>query len=264
MSKGRWTHEQLKVAFHLYCQLPFGKLHRSNPEIAKLARLIDRTPSAVAMKLVNFASLDPAITGSGRSGLGNASLLDKEVWDEFHADWEKLAVESNRLHAELAAAQRKEPAEVFDAGEAADLDDFTGETRRVVAEQRIKQHFFRRAVLSSYRGRCCMSGLAEPRLLVASHIVPWSKDKANRLNPSNGLCLSAIHDKAFDKGLITLSDDLRVLVSVELTRSKDDFVKNVFLPLDGRAIELPERFAPDAKFIARHRAEEFVDSVRKA
>lgn len=47
-----------------------------------------------------------------------------------------------------------------------------------------------------------MSGLAEPRLLIASHIVPWSKDKTNRLNPSNGLCLSAIHDRAFDQGFI--------------------------------------------------------------
>ena len=108
-----------------------------------------------------------------------------------------------------------------------------------------------------------MSGLSEPRLLVASHIVPWSKDKANRLNPSNGLCLSAIHDKAFDKGLIALSDNFRVLVSNELLRSEDTFIKGVILPLNGRPIELPERFVPDAGFIARHRTEEFVDSKRK-
>ena len=72
MATIRWTKEQLKLAFHLYCQLPFGKLHQRNPEIIKLANMIGRTPSAVAMKLVNFASLDPAITGTGRSGLGNA------------------------------------------------------------------------------------------------------------------------------------------------------------------------------------------------
>ena len=58
----RWTRQQLKLAFHLYCQLPFGRLHRRNPEIVDLAELLGRTPSAVAMKLVNFASLDPAIT----------------------------------------------------------------------------------------------------------------------------------------------------------------------------------------------------------
>ena len=141
-------------------------------------------------------------------------------------------------------------------------DDFTGETRRVVSEQRIKQHFFRRAVLSSYRGRCCMSGLSEPRLLIASHIVPWSKDKLNRLNPRNGLCLSAIHDRAFDKGLITLSDAFEIIISDDLKRRDEPFVQNVLLPLAGKIIELPERFTPDPAFIARHRSEEFVDSRR--
>lgn len=263
MSNSRWTHEQLKLAFHLYCQLPFGKLHSRNKEIVELAKLIGRTPSAVAMKLVNFASLDPAITSTGRSGLGNASSLDREIWDEFHADWEGLAVECNRLKTALQELQGATPTtETLEQEETVGLEDFTGETRRVVTEQRIKQHFFRRAVLSSYRGRCCMSGLSEPRLLVASHIVPWSKDKANRLNPSNGLCLSAIHDKAFDKGLIALSDDFRVLVSNELLRSEDAFIKGVILPLNGRPIELPERFAPDVALVARHRTEEFTDNKR--
>ncbi len=259
----RWTREQLKLAFHLYCQLPFGRLHSRNAEIMELAQLIGRTPSAVAMKLVNFASLDPSITSTGRAGLGNAGSLDRKIWDEFHADWEGLAVECNRLRTELVESRGQAPTTALDTDEATGLEDFTGETRRVVTEQRIKQHFFRRAVLSSYRGRCCMSGLSEPRLLVASHIVPWSKDKANRLNPRNGLCLSAIHDKAFDSGLIALSDDFRGLVSTELQRSENAFIKSVMFPLDGRSIELPERFVPDPSFVARHRAEEFVDSKAK-
>lgn len=260
MRNDRWTREQLKLAFHLYCQLPFGKLHSRNAEIMELALLIGRTPSAVAMKLVNIASLDPAITSTGRAGLGNAGSLDREIWDEFHADWEGLAIECNRLRTELVESKGQVPTTILDTDETTGLEDFTGETRRVITEQRIKQHFFRRAVLSSYRGRCCMSGMAEPRLLIASHIVPWSKDKANRLNPSNGLCLSAIHDKAFDKGLIALSDDFRVLVSTELKRSENLFIQTVILPLDGRSIELPERFLPDANFVARHRMEEFADS----
>jgi len=130
----------------------------------------------------------------------------------------------------------------------------------VITTQRIKQHFFRRAVLSSYRGRCCMCGVSDPRLLVASHIVPWSKDKANRLNPSNGLCLSAIHDRAFDKGLITLTDDFKIVVSKELKRKNEPFIMEVLLPLNGRTIEPPERFAPQAEFIAWHRKELFVDN----
>ena len=102
-----------------------------------------------------------------------------------------------------------------------------------------------------------MSGLSEPRLLIASHIVPWAKDRNNRLNPRNGLCLSAIHDRAFDKGLIALSDDFKVILAESLKRRNDLFARDVFLPLEGKPIELPERFSPNPEFIARHRAEIF-------
>lgn len=105
-----------------------------------------------------------------------------------------------------------------------------------------------------------MSGLSAPRLLIASHIVPWREDKANRLNPSNGLCLSAIHDRAFDQGLISLTDDFRIIVSSELKRLDEPFVKEVLVPLNGKLIELPERFMPSVEFVSRHRARLFIDS----
>ena len=103
-----------------------------------------------------------------------------------------------------------------------------------------------------------MSGVSEPRLLIASHIVPWSKDKQNRLNPSNGLCLSAIHDRAFDKGLISVSSDFRILVSRVLQSSKDAFLQTTLCMLAGTEIALPERFRPAPAFLARHRAEIFL------
>jgi len=259
MSSDRWTKEQLKLAFHLYCQLQFGKLHSRNPEIIELATLIGRTPSAVAMKLVNFASLDPAITSTGRRGLGNASALDREVWEEFHADWEKLATECAILNLQLRAEYGLSDTGTLSDEERDGLEDFNGETRQVITMQRVKQDFFRRAVLSSYRGRCCISGLSETQLLIASHIVPWSEDKANRLNPRNGLCLSALHDKAFDRGLITLSDDFAVIVSSVLMARNDAFSEQFFEPINGLIIELPERFLPDREFISRHRSSRFID-----
>lgn len=254
MKSTRWTKDQVKLAFHLYCQIPFGKIDSRNKQVIALAKVIGRTPSAVAMKMLNISSLDPAIISSGRSGLGNASALDREVWDEFHADWEKLAVESQLLleQLELEVTEIEEPEVSFLTPE-----DFTGETRQVLVEQRIKQNFFRKAVVSSYHGRCCMSGLSEPQLLIASHIVPWSKDKANRLNPSNGLCLSAIHDRAFDKGFITLSEEYEIVISNLLKQHNDKFIRDVILPLEGKKIELPERFIPSKEFLARHRQEVF-------
>lgn len=257
MASGLWTKEQIKLAFHLYCQISYGRIHGRNPEIIALAKVIDRTSDAVAMKMLNIASLDPAITSTGRAGLGNASALDRSVWDEFHSDWERLAVECQLLRQQLDQS----PIEVLEPErEVLSVEDFTGEARQVLTVQRIKQHFFRRAVLSSYRGRCCMSGLSDSRLLMASHIVPWSRDKANRLNPGNGLCLSAIHDRAFDKGLISLTDDYSIIVSDELKRCNDIFVKQVLLPLNGQRIESPQRFTPQPEFVAWHRNSVYVDN----
>ena len=255
MATGLWTKEQVKLAFHLYCQISYGRIHSRNPEIIALAKVIGRTSDAVAMKMLNMASIDPAITSTGRVGLGNASALDRVVWDEFHSDWERLALECHLLRQQLDkdSLENLEP-----ENDEFVPSDFTGETRKVLTAQRIKQHFFRRAVLSSYRGRCCMSGLSDSRLLIASHIVPWSKDKSNRLNPSNGLCLSAIHDRAFDKGLISVNDDWRILVSDELRARDESFVKAIFLPLEGQQIEMPERFKPDHEFLLRHRGEIFL------
>ena len=255
MANALWTIEQVKLAFHLYCQLPYGRIHGRNPEIMTLAKIIGRTADAVAMKMLNIASNDPAVKDAGKAALGNASALDRAVWDEFHADWERLALECHQLMQQYGLEKQDEPQIEEDAFLP---EDFTGETRQFLTAQRIKQHFFRRAVLSTYRGRCCMSGLSEQRLLIASHIVPWSRDKSNRLNPSNGLCLSAIHDRAFDKGLISLTDDLRVMLSNDLVARDEPFIKATFLPLQGHQIEVPDRFRPEPAFLARHRAEVFL------
>jgi hypothetical protein len=250
----KWTNEQLKLAFYLYCQLPFGKMNTGNPDIINLANIIGRSPGAVAMKLVNFASLDPAITSTGRHGLGNVSAGDKQIWDDFHNDWEKLTIEC----AELL--------EKYDFEKTVDSnpeiktkmpESFTGETKVVTVNARIGQTFFRKVVLASYQNKCCMSGLAIPNLLIASHIVPWGEAKDKRLNPSNGLCLSAIHDKAFDKGLMTVTTEYVIIVSKIIN---DDISKQAKLlqNLHGKKITLPEKFLPDRDFLMWHNKNVFV------
>ncbi len=253
----RWSRKELLVAFNLYCQLPFGKMHKGNPEIIQLSELIGRTPSSVAMKLVNFASLDPAITSTGRAGLGNASAGDQEIWNEFHEDWELLALESKNAvdgFSKGAALSRVEEFE-FDHEP---LENYEGATKAVVVETRIKQSFFRKAVLSSYQNRCCISSLQEPRLLIASHIVPWAADKLNRLNPRNGLCLSALHDRAFDLGLITVTPEYRLRISKKMKGHADIAMIDVgILKMDGMKIRLPEKFWPDPDFLEWHNKNRF-------
>lgn len=248
---GNWTREQLKLAFHYYCQTPFGQFdHRRRP-IIELSSLIGRTPSALAMKLTNFASLDPSITGTGRSGLRGASALDREIWDEFNSGWERLAVECEQVL--LWLGQSRGVSAPIAADEIDTDTDFSGETRSAIVQHRVKQNFFRRAILSSYRERCCVSGVSDPQFLVASHIVPWSADIENRLNPRNGLCLSTLHDRAFDSYLFALTDDFRVVLSARLKASKDMLLRDAFWPTEDKQIELPGRFLPGLPFIQRHR-----------
>ncbi|WP_449422937.1 DNA cytosine methyltransferase [Rhodanobacter lindaniclasticus] len=97
-----WSREQVMLAFRFYCQTPFGQLDSKNKKVIELAKLLGRTPGAVADgKCGNIASLDPAIVASGPRRSRKASDLDREIWAEFHADWERLAVECERLHQYL-------------------------------------------------------------------------------------------------------------------------------------------------------------------
>jgi predicted restriction endonuclease len=122
---------------------------------------------------------------------------------------------------------------------------------------RVGQGFFRRAVLSAYDYRCCITGLSAPKLLLASHIVPWSVDASNRLNPKNGLCLSALHDKAFDAGIITIGEDMTVSVSRRLAVDGDLFFESAISAYHGKSLALPEKFRPDPAFLMYHRQHVF-------
>ena len=246
-----WTRQQLLVAYSLYCQLPFGQLHSRNPEIIKHASLIGRSASALAMKLTNIASLDPEITSSGRKGLKGASSADKAMWKEMQNNWESFALDSSRA---IRAVDPEKQAVIKPIAKAS-IDkqtDYIGINKDVQTTTRIGQSFFRKAVLSAYNNKCCITGLSIPKLLVASHIVPWRADEKNRLNPSNGLSLSMLHDKAFDIGIITINNDMTVRVSKEMTNSCDEFYITALLSYDKKQIFLPEKFQPHADFLLYH------------
>lgn len=251
-----WTRQQLLVAFNLYCQMPFGKMHSRNPEIIKHAELIGRTPSALAMKLTNIASLDPAITSTGRKGLEGASAADKAMWEEMQADWECFAIGAQHATS-IFGATTEFGAAIDDTLMPDEIADYTGSNKTVQTTTRVGQDFFRRSVLSAYNYRCCITGLSVPKLLVASHILPWRVDAANRLNPRNGLCLSMLHDKAFDAGIIAIAEDMTVSVSRKHVTNADHFFNSALLAYDGKPIVLPEKFCPLAEFLAYHRQHVF-------
>ncbi len=130
-----------------------------------------------------------------------------------------------------------------------------GTDKEVRAKRRVGQNIFRAMLLELYSTKCCLTGIDIPEVLRASHIIPWAEQVNSRLNPENGLCLSATYDAAFDKHLITFDEDYRLVLSPVLkdTYSSDAFKKH-FLNFEGKAIELPQMYAPSQKFLERHRA----------
>lgn len=259
MAKGkRWTPEELLLALNLYHKLTFGQLHARQPAIMEVAEKMNRPANSLAMKLVNLASLDPVLKLRGIKGLPGASALDRKVWAEFHENLNEAAPASEEAMRRLF--------QVCESGEFEILPKEGIRVRRqpkvgateVVANVKIRrgQEYFRDAVLNNFGGRCGVSGLAVRELLIASHILPWRTHGSERLNVRNGLCLSRLHDAAFDRGLIAFDDKFRLLLSPRLKAelSQRSIAEN-FGAYAGETLCFPDDAAPpELMFLSQHRA----------
>jgi putative restriction endonuclease len=244
-----WTREELILAFNLYLKLPFGKMHKHTPEIIELANLLDRTPSSIGMRLGNFASVDPYHQGRGVGGLKGGMNQVKPIWDEFFNNQEELVFLSEQILAqkENTSIANKYQDILFD------LKGLKGETVIREVKTRVNQSVFRQMVLTNYTTKCAITGIDIPELLLASHIVPWSKNEKERLNPENGICLSALYDKAFDKGLIGINQNYQILLSQKLIKKKDSpFYQSHFAPIENLKISNPIKYMPRKEFLEYH------------
>ena len=246
MERKNWTREEEIIVFNLYCKIPFQRSSKNHPDVIKIANIIGRSPSAVNMKIGNFGSFDETLKKQGIVGLTNASRLDKELWYEFNGRWDELAFESERLIAlrlgkDIEAEQEESSIPL-------------GAVREVTVKQRVNQSFFRKAVLTAYNSACCITGLSNSQLLIASHIKPWSaSSEVEKTNPRNGLCLNALHDKAFDKGFLTVTPDHVIHISSDISDIYEgNVVERFFTVYDGKQIILPEKFAPMSEFLQYH------------
>lgn len=115
------------------------------------------------------------------------------------------------------------------------------------------QRAFAEAVKVNYGYRCAIAGIATKDFLVASHIVPWSEDQSVRLDPSNGICLSLLVDRAFEKGHLLIEDDLTI--RIDWNRVGDDqALRSQLEPYDGQKLSAPSERAPQPKYLQRRRA----------
>ncbi len=129
-----------------------------------------------------------------------------------------------------------------------------GKTKLAAVKVRVNQDIFRKMVLANYGGKCCVTGLSVPDVLRASHISPWAEDEKNRLNPENGLCLSATYDAAFDRHLISFDEHYRLIVSKAIKdHYTDAAAKSYFINLEGQKMSLPAKFLPSQALLEKHR-----------
>lgn len=265
-SSVRWTREHSLIALNLYRKLLFGQFHHNNPVIMDVAARMGRTPSSLAMKLSNLAALDPVQRARGIRGLSGASKQDREMWIEFQSDINELGPESEQLLHDLFTTDNDREVDFLGRDKVRLEPSTKGTTApsgptETTTSRRVRrgQQFFRQTVLNAYGLRCCISEINVPRLLVASHIKPWRDFPNERLDPRNGLCLSSLHDAAFDAGLLTLDQKLNVVLSKRLkSYFPQPLLEQNFLPFEGETIRLPEKLAePDASFLDYHRTKIF-------
>jgi len=232
-----WTAEEVREALALYLVTDFGRFHSRNADVLRLAGRLGRTPSAVALKLSNLAALDDTLA---QKGMANASATDRAVWSEFL---------SNPSEIEAAHLRQTAPSPYELAEAPAAFDHLGGQSLRLTSQRR-GQVLFREMVLTSYKSRCALTGAEDPRVLNASHILSWSEHPEHRMWPTNGICLNALHDRAFDRHLISFDADWRMLVSPSVPPETRRLLEK---GTDGR-LHMPDRFQPDREFMGRHRA----------
>ena len=252
--KRLWTREELILALNLYLKLPFGKLHSGTPEIIYLAKIIGRTPSSIAKRLNNFASVDPYHQQRGIGGLPGGKKQVEPIWAEFINHKDDLLFESERILA------NKEHVSIEDkyAEQLSGIQHLKGEYKIREVKTRVNQNVFRQIVISNYSGQCAISGIDIPGLLLASHIIPWSKNEVERLNPENGICLSALYDRAFDKGYIGITKKYEILLSSSLRKKQTSpYYAKYFASLVGSKIIMPKKYYPRKDFLEYHMDEVF-------
>jgi putative restriction endonuclease len=236
------------MAFALYFILPPKEIDDKGKDVIRFAEAIGRTPSSAALKIWNIAANDENRIRQGKVGMPHGSKIDAKVWDWFRDRGDDFLNEATTLLASVFNDKAKQQGTITYTF----INIAEGKEKAVEVNQRINQQYFRNTLLRNYQNRCCVTGLDVEPLLVASHIKPWSvaDPKTERLAPSNGLLLNALHDRAFDKGLITIDKHYRIKVSSKLKGTPP--VRDWIMQYRDESIWVPSLFPPSSEFIEYH------------
>lgn len=254
MARRLWTREEFILVLNLYYKLPFGRLNHTTKEVKELANLLGRSDNSIALRLVNYAACDPYILATGRHGMASGAKQCQPFWDEFNENREALLFESEQILASLEGISIEEKYKQS----IGNIEGLQGEYRISTVKTRVNQDIFRRIILMNYNGKCALTGIDIPELLVASHIKPWAKCREERLNPENGICLSSLYDDCFDKGLIGFDGQYRVILSTRIKENCDKaYYNKYFGTIQNQRLILPEEHKPNLQFLEWHMDEVF-------
>ena len=241
----RWDIEEITVALALYLSRPLRTIDTRNQYVQAVARILNRTPGSVALKVANLAYFDP---DQKAKGMSNGSVRDREVLQTYlgeRSNMEPISrvfdeaqrIAETRFHADLTFLVDYEP---------------KGPTDRMVERrERLLSDYFRAAVLSNFNGQCAVTGLKVTQLIEAAHILPWAKREDLRLVPANGIALCSLLHRAYDAELMGIDASGLVHISPRLLKgAQKSRFETFFAELDGRVrLRKADRFTVDPELL---------------
>lgn len=135
-------------------------------------------------------------------------------------------------------------------------EDFFIENAKAEINIRIGQSKFRIGVLKNFKNKCALTEISEMSLLTVSHIVPWSHNKDYRGDISNGICLYIEIDALFDKGFISFTDDLKVIIASDRSKFSEQ-LQNKLKLLNGKQLKPPKYKDLNREYLEYHRTRIF-------
>lgn len=257
------------MAFALYMILEPRECDDKGLDVQQLAAAIHRTPSAVALKIWNIAAHDSNRQARGYIGMQHGSKLDANIWEQYADKGDEflsrcLSLLQHALLSENSPIATTPPDQVSVPESVSQFlasNNPDGAEHNIITAQRVNQRYFRNSLIANYSGKCCITGIAIPELLIASHIKPWKvSTPTEKTAASNGLLLNALHDRAFDQGFIALDNDYRIIVAHSAIKHSEPNDKWIYA-LEGQHIRLPKFNPPSRDFLEYHRKHIFLDAV---
>jgi hypothetical protein len=131
-------------------------------------------------------------------------------------------------------------------------NDYAINNKLMEIKARQKQSKFRKSVLNNFENRCCITGISEKDLLIASHIIPWAAKVETRLDPANGLCLFVLYDALFDQGYFSLDNNYKIIIPNNIEQFSSN-LKIILEEIKGKKIFEPKNKKINLDYIKYHR-----------